>query len=520
VSRASQGRMRDEQRERLPSAREALDVFMPLQEQRVSLHDQLYLGVAGLLVPKHNEGPSRREMAHEFQLPPSGDWTIWMLLAGRGSGKTRAASENVTDAIMAGKANIIGLIGPTAGDVRDVMVEGPAGLLKIAEQRGIQCFYQPSKRRVVWPEFGATATLFSAQEPRRLRGPQHDYIWCEEIAAWQDAWQGDAEETTWNNAMFGLRLGQNPRAIITTTPKANKLTRELVRRAKEDTDYVITSGSTYANRANLAPSFFKDVIRRYEGTRLGRQEIQGQLLEDVEGALWEHSWIDRHRILRGDWYPKWRATFNRDIAPPKPVYPLPPNLMLPVPGMYPEYVEEPQVAPIPDLVKVVVGIDPNTTSNPTADVAGIIVGALGSDGHGYIFDDRSAVFGPTDWSRVAIEAYREWMADKIVAERNNGGEMVKITIRQYDEDELIPVDLVWASRGKITRAEPVAALYEQGRIHHVGTFDALEDEYVTFVPGAADISPGRLDAAVWVITDLFELTADGPDQRSRELVVF
>ena len=351
-----------------------------------------------------------------------------------------------------------------------------------------------------------------------MRGPQHDLIWAEEIAAWQDAWQGDSEETTWNNAMFGLRLGQAPKAIITTTPKANKLTRELVKRSKEDDDYVITTGSTYANRKNLAPSFFKDVIRRYEGTRLGRQEIEGQLLEDVEGALWQHEWIDAHRIPRGDWYPLWRAQFNREIKEPAVTPVLPSNLLLPVPGMYPEEVEEPRIAPLPDLVRVVVAVDPNTSSNPTADVAGIIVGARGSDGHGYIFDDRSAVFGPTEWSRAAIDAYHEWLADKIVAERNNGGEMVKITIRQHDED--VPVELVWASRGKVTRAEPVASLYEQGRVHHVGTFNELEDEYVTFVPGAADISPGRLDAAVWCLTELFDLTAEGPDQRSRELVVF
>jgi phage terminase large subunit-like protein len=513
----SQRRILPEQFERLPSAGEAVSAVAPLQGRQIELRSQLYAGVAGMLIPTISQGPTWQDIAHDFQKPPSGDWTVWMLLAGRGSGKTRAAAEYVTDEIMSGRASVVGLIGPTAGDVRDVMVEGPAGLLKVAEQRGIQCFYQPSKRRVIWPEFGAAATLFSAQEPRRLRGPQHDLLWAEEIAAWQDAWQGDVEETTWNNAMFGLRLGQNPKAIITTTPKANKLTRELVKRAKEDDDYAISSGSTYANRKNLAPSFFKDVIRRYEGTRLGRQEIEGQLLEDVEGALWLHEWIDRGRIIRGDWYPLWRATFNRDVAPVKVRAPLPPNLLLPVPGMYEEEIEEPRVAPLPDLVKVVVSIDPNTTSNPTADVAGIVVAARGSDGDGYVFDDRSAIVGPTEWARLAIDAYHEWLADKIVAERNNGGEMVKITLRQHDEN--VPVDLVWASRGKITRAEPVASLYEQGRIHHVGAFPELEDEYCSFVPGAADVSPGRLDAAVWALTELFDLTADGPDQRSRKLVV-
>lgn len=482
----------------------------------------LFAGMADMLQPPEQIDSQWLTIAHDFQKPPEGDWNIWLLVAGRGSGKTRAAAEWVTDRIFSGKGRYIELVGPTASDVRDVMVEGPAGLLRVAEARGIRCQYLPSKRRVVWPDYGATATMFSAEEPRRLRGPQGDTIWFEELAAFQDAWLGDAEETTWNNAMFGLRLGPDPKAVGTTTPKVNKLTRTLIERTTDpEAGYVMTRGSTYANQANLAPVFYQTIIKRYEGTRLGRQEIYGELLEDVEGALWAREWIDRTRINLGEWFPLWRSQLGgvplRLVDPPVPanLTLLPPDLKAPLPPA----VDPALRAPLPDLVRMVVAVDPNTTSDPEADEAGIVVAALGADGRGYVFDDRSATVGPMEWGLTAVETYHSWMADKLVAERNNGGEMVLITIRQFDPARLVHTELVWASRGKVTRAEPVAALYQQGRVSHVGRFDQLEDQLCLQVPGASR-SPGRLDALVWALTELFDLTITGPDQTDRTMIIF
>lgn len=380
--------------------------------------------------------------ARPEQLPPAGDWTIWLFCAGRGAGKTRAGAEWVRS--ITPNVGRIALVGPTAADVRDVMVEGESGILSICPDRD-RPTYEPSKRRIVWNN-GAIAQMFSSEEPDRLRGPQFGAAWADELAAWRNA--GD----TWSMLQFGLRLGAHPRQLVTTTPKPIKLLRELL--ARDGQDVAVTRGSTYDNRANLAPAFFSQIVRQYEGTRLGRQELNAELLDDVEGALWSRDMIDAARIGNGS---------------------------------------------TPDLRRVVVAIDPATTAGEDSDETGIIVAAIGLDGDGYVLEDLSGKYAPREWAAKAVNAYRRHRADRIIAERNQGGDMVEATIRTIDP--LVPVRTVHASRGKITRAEPVASLYEQKRVHHVGAFDTLEDQLCGFAPGVAG-SPDRLDSLVYALTDL------------------
>jgi phage terminase large subunit-like protein len=387
-------------------------------------------------------------VARPSQLPPPGDWwQIWLLLAGRGFGKTRTLAEWVCDQVASGQASRIALIAVTAADARDVLVEGESGILLVAPP-WCRPVYEPSKRRLSWPN-GAIATTFSAEEPERLRGPQHDAAVCDELGSW-------SHPGTWDMLQFGLRLGRNPRCVVAaTTPRPAKLIRELL--AREGRDVAVTRGSTYENRANLAPGFFDQVIRKYEGTRLGRQELDAELLEDTPGALWNHGIIDAAR----------------------------------------------QVA-APSLARIVVAIDPAATSGEDAAETGIVVVGKDNQGHGYVLADGSGKYQPIEWAKIAIAAYRAHRADRIVAERNNGGAMVEATVRTVDNN--IPVTTVWASRGKVTRAEPVSALYEQGRVHHVGTFSTLEDQMCAFAADfdlqRAGFSPDRVDALVWGITEL------------------
>lgn len=380
--------------------------------------------------------------ARPEQLPPTGDdWSIWAILAGRGWGKTRTGAEWVQNIAAGGKIGRIALVGPTAADVRDVMVEGESGLLNICQRN--RPTYEPSKRRLAWDN-GCIASMFSSEEPDRLRGPQFGAGWADELAAWRNV------NDTWSMLQFGMRLGTRPRQLITTTPKPLKILKELLKRD----DVRVTRGSTYDNRDNLAPAFFSQIVRQYEGTRLGRQELNAELLEDVEGALWSRDVIDAARIGQG------RA---------------------------------------PDLRRIVVAIDPAVSVSESSDETGIIVAAIGLNGDGYVLEDLSGKYSPTEWASVAVRAYHRWRADRIVAESNQGGAMVESTIRVVDSGAAIT--LVHASRGKITRAEPISALYEQGRIHHVGAFDALEDQLCSFAPGVAG-SPDRLDALVWALTEL------------------
>jgi predicted phage terminase large subunit-like protein len=328
------------------------------------------------------------------------------------------------------------------------MVEGETGLLRTAP-RHARPQYEPSKRRIVWPN-GAVAALRSADEPEGFRGLQAEAVWADELAAWENP---DA----WDQLQLGLRLGPRPRQVVTTTPKPSALIKALLR----DEGTVVTRGSTYDNRANLAPAFFRQIVTRYEGTRLGRQELHAEVLEDVEGALWTLAMIDATR------------------RPPPLIH---------IRG-----------EDVRDLNRIVVAIDPAVSAGEDSDETGIIVAGLGHDGRGYVLADRSTRAHPSDWARRAIAAFDEFGADRIVAEVNNGGELVETVIRTIRST--VPYRAVHASRGKRTRAEPIAALYEQGRVSHVEPLAALEDQMTSYTPESGN-SPDRLDALVWALTDL------------------
>jgi predicted phage terminase large subunit-like protein len=340
----------------------------------------------------------------------------------------------------------LALVGATAADVRDVMVEGESGIMSISPKHD-RPTYEPSKRRLTWPN-GAQAALYSADEPERLRGPQHDGAWCDEIATWR-------YPEAWDQLMFGLRIGRNPRCVVTSTPKPIKIIRDLV--ARDGRDVAVTRGRTLDNAPNLAPAFLSEIVSRYQGTRLGRQELDAELLEDTPGALWQRSWLDRDRV-----------------------------------------------ASAPELKRIVVAVDPAVSNNEGSDETGIIVAGISRDDQVYILADLSGRYPPEGWARAAILAYHRHKADRIVYEQNQGGEMVAATFRVVDPD--VPLRAVHASRGKVTRAEPVAALYEQQRVHHVGAFTHLEDQLCAFASdfdrGSAGYSPDRLDALVWAITEL------------------
>ena len=396
--------------------------------------------------------------ARTEQRPPKGEWLTWLYRAGRGSGKTRSAAEWVTDQVQKGNAKRIALVGRTPADVRDVMVLGESGLIAVGTARGIRPEWHPTKRLLTWPN-GAQAWAYSAQVGSQLRGPQHDLGWCDETAAWEDAPKGDSVDTSWNNLVLGLRLGNKPRIVVTTTPKPVLLMRQI--QARPST--VITTGSTYANLGNLSESFRDEVLAAYEGTRLGRQEIYGEMLEDIEGALWTLTQIDALRVRE-----------------------------------------------VPDsLRQIVVAVDPSGGSGKNNDEAGIIVVGKSAEGHGYVLEDLSGRYSPSAWARTAINAYEHWRADRICAEINFGADMVENTLR--GEHFAGRFEKVHASRGKQQRAEPIAALYgdptvpgtweTRGRIHHVGTFAKLEDEMTVWTPDSKT-SPNRMDALVWGLTSL------------------
>jgi phage terminase large subunit-like protein len=389
--------------------------------------------------------PEWRHVARPEQLPPEGQWLVWIFKAGRGAGKTRAAAEWVHEKAKQNPGCRIALVGRTPADVRDTMIEGDSGIVTIArEDRPV---YQPTKRRLTWPN-GSKAYTYSAEVPAQLRGPQHHFAWADEAAAWTDAPKGDVLDTAWNNLMLGLRLGQDPRCVVTTTPKPNGLIRTIL--ARKST--VVTQGTTYDNLANLAPAFRDEVLSAYEGTRIGRQELMGELLEDVEGALWTLTMIDADRV---------KVT--------------------------------------PDMQRIVVGIDPSGGTGPDSDEQGIIVAGLGVDGDVYVLADRSCKLSPHGWASRAVAAFHEFAADRIIAEKNFGGDMVLSTIQQVSKT--VPVKVITASRGKVQRAEPVAAAYEQHRVHHVGPMAKLEDQMTTWTPFDGT-SPDRMDALVWVVTEL------------------
>ena len=381
-----------------------------------------------------------RYWARLEQLPPPGDWRTWLILAGRGWGKSRTGAEWVRAVVASGAARRVALVARTAADVRDVLIEGESGILACCpdSERPV---WEPSKRRLTWPN-GAIATTYSAEEPDQLRGPQHDAAWCDELAAWR---YPDA----WDQLQMGLRLGSDPRVCVTTTPRPTPLVRALAASATT----AITRGRTADNASNLAPGVVAALTARYGSTRLGRQELDGEILDDAPGALWRLAMFDASRV---------------DVAPA--------------------------------MRRVVVAIDPAVTAHEGSDETGIIVAGIGLDGRAYVLEDLSGTYPAEQWARRAVEAYRRHKADRIVAEVNNGGDLVASVLRTVDP--ACHVVSVRASRGKALRAEPVAALYEQGRIHHVGNLAELEDQLCGYVPRLVKKSPDRMDALVWAVTEL------------------
>lgn len=395
------------------------------------------------------------------QLPPPADWRIWLVMAGRGFGKTRAGAEWVRAIAKADGEARIALVGATLHEARTVMVEGESGLLALTPP-GEELLWEPSLRRLVWPS-GARARLFSAAEPESLRGPQHSHAWCDEIGKW-DARNGRAEEA-WDNLLLGMRRGPLPQVTATTTPRATDLVRRLIAEADRDPAIVVTRGRTADNRAHLPPAFLAAVTRAYRGTRLGRQELDGELVEDVEGSLWPRALIEACRA----------------------------------PAMAPH---EARAA----MRRIVVAVDPPAGAKKDSDACGIVVAGLGADGRGHVLADASVAGArPEGWARVVAAQYALWRADRIVAEANQGGEMVR-SVLGAAAGPTLPVRLVHARRSKSARAEPVSFLYETNRARHAGAFPALEDEMAGMTidgcyegPGK---SPDRADALVWALTEL------------------
>lgn len=399
--------------------------------------------------------------ARPNQLEPEGDWNTWLILAGRGFGKTRIGSETIRSwacgetPLSGGRYGRIALVAETAADARDVMVEGESGILA-CHPKDFRPEYQKTNRKLTWPN-GAVAYLYNATEPDQLRGPQHDAGWADELAKFQYM------QETWDQLQFGMRLGAHPKVIVTTTPRPLPLIKKLV----IDPDTYVTRGSTFDNAGNLARPFLKQIEERYGGTRLGRQELEGEILGDIPGALWTRGNIDDNRL--------------REV---------------------PE-----------DLERVIVAVDPAASSEEGADENGIVVVGLARDAdgyaRGYVLEDGSLRGTPEEWANKAVNLYRKWQADKVVAEKNNGGEMVESVLKTVDRS--LPVKLVHATRGKIVRAEPISALYEQGRVHHVGRFDELEDQMCLFsvdnIRNASTGSPDRVDALVWGLSEIFDRIA-------------
>lgn len=375
--------------------------------------------------------------ARPKQLPPAGNWRVWLVMAGRGFGKTRCGAEWVRESVK--HFPLVNIIGATADDARDVMVQGESGILAVCPDNE-RPVYRKSERTLLWPN-GAQSLIFTADEPERLRGKQHMRLWADELAAWR-------RPESWDQAMLGLRLGSDPRAVITTTPRPTPLIRQLI----NSPTTCVTRGSTYDNAGNLAPQFLEQIVARYEGTRLGRQELNAELLTDTPGALWQLAMFDERRAA-------------------------------------------------PDLARVVVGVDPAATSNKDSDETGIVVAGkgVGVNADWYVLADRSCRDTPSGWAHRVIAAFDEFHADRVVAEVNNGGEMVVSTLRTVRPT--LPITIVHASRGKQTRAEPIAALYEQRRVWHAQPFSVLEDQMTTWAPGDPH-SPDRMDALVWAMASL------------------
>lgn len=378
--------------------------------------------------------------AREGQQLPPGAWRIWLILAGRGWGKTRCGVEAVREWV---KTNTwVNFIGATADDAREIMIEGESGILA-KTHRSERPVYVKHERKLRWPN-GAISQIFTADEPDRLRGKQHMKLWADELAAWK-------YPEAWDQAVMGLRLGTNPQAVVTTTPRPTPIIKALI----ADPLTKLKRGRTLDNAKNLAPGWLSDLLKKYQGTRLGQQELEAEVLSDSPGALWKMAWIDDARVV---------------AAPP--------------------------------LDRIVVAVDPATTSGPDSDDTGIVVAGIDALGQGYTLADLSLKATPDGWARVVSDAFHVFKANRVIAESNQGGEMVGSTLQHVDAG--LPVDLVHAKQAKQVRADPIAALYEQGRAHHVGIHADLEDELTTWEPKPGSESPNRLDALVYAFQHLFE----------------
>ena len=409
-------------------------------------------------------------LAHVHQEPPAAGnnggassipWTCWLMLGGRGAGKTRIGAEFVRALAMglapyaSERHGSIALVGETEHDVREVMIEGPSGLLRVSP-RSERPQWTASRRRLQWPN-GALAYAFSAEDPEQLRGPQFDGAWCDELAKWRHA------DAAFDMLQFGLRQGARPRQLITTTPRPLALIKRLI----ADPRTALTRAATIANAAHLSPAFLDEILARYAGTRLGRQEIAGEIIEERADALWSRALIEAARVAQ---------------APP--------------------------------LARIVIGIDPPGSARAGSDACGIVAAGLAESGIVYVLEDASVRgLAPAGWAAKAVALYRRHAADALVAEVNLGGDMVRAVLQQVDP--AVPVKCVHATRGKWLRAEPVAAMYAQGKVKHAGSpLPELEDEMCDFGLGglSSGASPDRLDALVWAVT---ELTARGGWQGPR-----
>lgn len=372
--------------------------------------------------------------ARAAQYWPEGTWRLWGIIAGRGFGKTRPGAEWVVHNAMNLGVKRQLLVAPTNADLRITMVEGESGILAVCPEAD----YNQQRKTVFFPN-GNFAEGFSAEEPNRLRGPQGEKAWCDEVAAWQ------YDEDTWDMMEFALRLGDNPQILFTTTPKPRPLIRKLLKEADR-----LTGGSTYDNEANLAQAYIKRLKEKYEGTRLGQQEIYAKLLDDVIGALWKRENIKYSKC--------------------------------------------------DDYVRKVIAIDPSVTNTGESDECGITICGKGADGKGRVIGDFSGRMSPRDWAARAINLFHAHSCDRIIAETNNGGDLVETVLRTIDQN--IPFKKVTASKGKRTRAEPISSLYEQGKIEHEKPFDELEDQMCNWVPDSGMKSPDRMDSMVWGMTEI------------------
>lgn len=397
-------------------------------------------GARALLRPDEVEHAAyiRELIARPAQLPPLGEWATWVVMAGRGFGKTWTGAQETVS--RSERVPRIALVAPTAADARDIMVEGESGILACSPPWN-RPKYEPSKRRITWPN-GCIAQIFSGEDPDQLRGPNNLFAWCDELAAWK------YPQDTWDNLQMTMRVMGTPQRLVTTTPRPIKTLKDIL--ALEST--IVTGGSSYENRANLADQFVEETLAQYEGTRLGRQEIHAEILDDIEGALWQYDWIANNRVSQA-----------------------------------------------PELERVIVAVDPAATHGPDADDTGICVAGRGIDGEFYVLFSGKYKLTPDGWGRKAVEVYDRYQADRIIGEVNQGGDMVVSTIGHIRAN--LPVGTVRAFRGKRLRAEPVTALYEQGRVHHVGIHQDLEDQQIAFTGDDKD-EDDLVDADVYALSEL------------------